>query len=185
MSVDPRSLLGTAVGVVIAVALLWGLGLDLVHALVLAALVVAVIALRKSPAVNSDEDWPGEDDDHSDTGVRREVARLSWAMQGYESRVQRLSIQRLHQIAVYRLGELGLDLDDPRDYLACESALGVRAYQVVSEPDNRPLYPDFIHAVGAVERLGTVEPASTGPSSTEPGSTGPRSVPGSIEGERR
>lgn len=149
----PRALVQTVIGLVIAVAVLWGMGLDLVHGVVLGAALVALIGLRKSPAVNNDQAWPDEEDTRSDTGARREVARLSWSMQGYESRVQRQSVGRLHQIAVYRLGELGLDLDDPRDYLACESALGVRAYQVVSEPDVRPLYPDFVAAVGAVEKL--------------------------------
>jgi hypothetical protein len=167
----PRVLGRTAIGLAVAGAVLWGMGLDPVHALVLGAALVALIALRKSPAVNNDQAWPDEVDSRSDTGVRREVARLSWSMQGYESRVQRQSVGRLHQIAVYRLGELGLDLDDPRDYLACESALGVRAYQVVSEPEVRPLYPDFVAAVGAVEKLSAGQQAPG--AGSEPGHARP------------
>ena len=142
--------------------LLWILGLDVIHALALGAGLVALITLRRAPAVNAHQGWPDGGDARSDVGARREVARLSWSMQGYESRVQRQSVRRLHEIAVYRLGEGGLDLNDPRDYLACQSVLGERAYRVVSEPDERPLYPDFVAAVAAVEKLGTETHGPTG-----------------------
>jgi hypothetical protein len=147
--------------------LLWIVGLDVVHALALGAVLVALIGLRRAPTVNTDQAWPDPGDSRSDAGARREVARLSWSMQGYESRVQRQSVRRLHDIAEYRLGERGLDLDDPRDYLACLSALGERAYQVISEPDERPLYADFVAAVAAVEKIGaetsgTARPGSRG-----------------------
>ena len=134
--------------------LLWILGLDIIHALALGAALVALIALRRAPAVNPHQGWPDAVDSRSDVGARREVARLSWSMQGYESRVQRQSVRRLHDIAGYRLGERGLDLDDPRDYLACQSTLGERAYWVISEPDERPLYADFVAAVAAIEKIG-------------------------------
>lgn len=149
----PGTLAKTLAGLALTVGLLWAVGLDLMHALILAAAAVAVVGLRNPPAVNTDQGWPADDDTRTDTGVRREVARLSWSMQGYESRVQRQSVGRLHRIATYRLAERGLDLDDPRDYLACQSVLGERAYSVVSEPEVRPLYADFEAAVTAVERL--------------------------------
>lgn len=104
----------TAIGMLVALLVLWALGLDLLHAVVLAATTLALMALRRSPAVNDGQEWPVEEGTRSDTGARREVSRLSWAMQGYESRVQRNSVARLHQIAAYRLGERGLDLEDPR-----------------------------------------------------------------------
>lgn len=151
--VRARSLALTAGGLLGWAAVLWIMGLDLVHALVLGAVATALIGLRHTPAVSSDHFWPDESGTRSDVGARREVARLSWSMQGYESRVQRQSVGRLHDIAAYRLGERGLDLDDPRDFLACQAALGERAYRVVSEPDQRPLYPDFVAAVAAVERI--------------------------------
>ena len=159
-----RALGVTAAGLLGWGLLLWIMGLDVIHALALGAALVALIALRRAPAVNAHQDWPDAVDSRSDVGARREVARLSWSMQGYESRVQRQSVRRLHAIAAYRLGEGGLDLDDPRDYLACQSALGERAYRVVSEPDERPLYDDFVAAVAAVEKLGTQThgPARTG-----------------------
>lgn len=164
-----RTLAVSAAGLLGWAALLWIMGLDVVHALALGAALVALIALRRAPAVNAYQDWPDGEDSRSDAGARREVARLSWSMQGYESRVQRQSVRRLHAIAVYRLGETGLDLDDPRDYLGCQSALGERAYHVVSEPDERPLYDDFVAAVAAVEKLGT---KTRGPA--RPGSRGDR-----------
>jgi hypothetical protein len=145
--------------------LLWIMGLDVIHALALGAGLVALLALRRAPAVNDHQGWPEGGDSRSDVGARREVARLSWSMQGYESRVQRQSVRRLHEIAAYRLGEGGLDLDDPRDYLACQAALGEPAYRVVSEPDERPLYTDFVAAVAAVEKLGSVTHGPTGPGS--------------------
>ena len=145
--------------------LLWIMGLDVIHALALGAALVALTALRRAPAVNVHQDWPDGVDSRSDVGARREVARLSWSMQGYESRVQRQSVRRLHEIAAYRLSEDGLDLDDPRDYLACQAALGERAYRVVSEPDERPLYDDFVAAVASVEKLGTETRGSARPGS--------------------
>jgi hypothetical protein len=150
-----RVLATTVLWILLATAVLWAIGLDVVHALVLASVLVALIGLRRAPAVNSDQTWPDDGETRSDTGVRREVARLSWSMQGYESRVQRQSVRRLHDIAVFRLSEQGLDLDDPRDYLACLSVLGERTYRVISEPDERPLYADFVAAVGTVEKLGS------------------------------
>ena len=151
------------VGCVLGLAgLLWLIGLDVLHALALAALLAALVGLRSSPAVNLEQGWPAEDEVRADTGVRREVARLSWSMQGYESRVQRQSVRRLHDIAAYRLSVQGLDLTDPRDYLGCQVALGERAYRVVSEPDERPRYADFVAAVAAVERLAEVRPGRSG-----------------------
>jgi hypothetical protein len=149
--------------------LLWIMGLDVIHALALGGGLMALIGLRRAPAVNAHQDWPDPGDSRTDVGARREVARLSWSMQGYESRVQRQSVRRLTQIAAYRLGERGLDLDDPRDYLACQSALGESAYRVISEPDERPLYADFVAAVAAVEKIGAVK---KGPA--RPGSRGDR-----------
>lgn len=145
----------SGIGILLSSGLLWLLGLDLLHAFILTAVVAAIIGLRHSPAVNVDQSWPTDGDARADTGVRREVARLSWSMQGYEARVQRQSVRRLHSIAVYRLSEQGLDLTDPRDYLACQVALGERAYRVISEPDERPPYADFVAAVTAVEKLAT------------------------------
>ncbi len=145
----------TALGLVGWILLLWIMGLDLLHALALGAVLLALIGLRRAPVVNTEQAWPESVDQRSDVGVRREVARLSWSMQGYESRVQRQSVRRLHAIATYRLGQQGLDLDDPRDYLACQAALGPRAYAVVSEPDERPMYADFVASVTAVEKLGS------------------------------
>ena len=149
--------------------LFWAMGLDLGHAVVLAAALVALISLRHVPTINTDEGWPGEGEARSDVGARREVTRLSWSMQGYESRVQKQSVRRLHEIAVFRLGVRGLDLDDPRDYLACQSVLGERAYHVVSEPDDRPLYADFVAAVSAVEQLGAGSTSNAGPGGSGPG----------------
>jgi hypothetical protein len=164
---SPQAVGLTALGLLGWIALLWIMGLDLLHALALGAVLLALIALRRTPVVNTEQAWPELNDQRTDVGVRREVARLSWSMQGYESRVQRQSVRRLHQIAAYRLGLRGLDLDDPRDYLACQAALGDRAYAVVSEPDERPMYTDFVTAVAAVEKLvsektGAARPGSRG-----------------------
>lgn len=147
------AVLPPALALVGATALVWFMGLDVVHALALGAAVAALIGLRRLPAADTPQDWPNDSAVRSDAGARREVARLSWSIQGYESRVQSLSVRRLHDVAAYRLGERGLDLDDPRDFPACQTALGERAYRVVSEPGEQPWYADFVAAVAAVERL--------------------------------
>ncbi|MDN5770766.1 MAG: hypothetical protein L0H24_07725 [Microlunatus sp.] len=151
--VNRGSVVGHVVATVVATLVLWAVGLDLLHAFVLAAVVVALAALRLAPAVDPSQGWPRVSDQRSDAGVRREVARLSWTMQGYEARVQRHSVRRLHALAAARLDERGMDLDDPRDYLGCQSALGTTAYRVVTEVDERPRYAEFVAAVTAVENL--------------------------------
>jgi hypothetical protein len=153
---------------VVVFGLTYGVGLDLVHCLLLAVGTLLLVQLRRLPEAD-DDGWPQREADPSDRGVRLEVARLSWGLHGFESRVDRRSVDRLHAIAARRLRSRGLDLDDPADAGRVEQLLGAAPYAALTGDlsTSPPRYDDFARAVAAVERLPT-DPAGPGGSpSTE------------------
>jgi hypothetical protein len=152
-----RRPLGAAVVALLLAAAGFVLGLSWWNSLALGLAAVAAYGLRRPPDVNTDEDWPDRGE-RADKGARREVARLSWSLQGFESRVERASVRRLRRIATGRLAERGLTLTAPADAAACRQLLGDRSYALLSTDEgDRPFYDDFREAVGAVERLHPAE----------------------------
>jgi hypothetical protein len=142
-------LLGLVFGVAFVV------GVDLVHCLLLAVGTLVVVQLRRLPQADDDA-WPVREADPSDRGVRLEVARLSWGLHGFESRVDRRSVDRLYVIAARRLHARGVDLEDPADADQAQRLLGSAPYAALTgDPNNPPRYVDFARAVTAVERLPT------------------------------
>ena len=142
-------------------------GVDLVHCVLLAAGTLLLALLRRLPEVEGDE-WPEREPDASDRGVRREVARLSWGLHGFESRVDRRSVHRLHAIALRRLHGCGVDLDDPADAERARQLLGPGPYAAVtSDPSTLPRFDVFARAVRAVEAL----PRSSDHPAARPGRT--------------
>ena len=129
-------------------------GLDAVHAVVVAVGSGVLLLLRRLPGGAPDE-WPDRVTDPSDRGVRREVSRLSWGLHGYQGRVDRRAALRLHQLAARRLQRLGVDLDDPAQAPQARELLGDQAYAALTtgaaEP---PRYDSYARAVTALERLG-------------------------------
>lgn len=147
---------------VLLLGLVFGLtfvvGVDLVHCVLLAVGTLVLVQLRRLPQADDDA-WPVREADPSDRGVRLEVARLSWGLHGFESRVDRRSVDRLYAIATRRLRAHGVDLDDPADADQALLLLGAAPYAALTgDPTNPPRYDDFARAVTAVERL----PAGTG-----------------------
>lgn len=141
---------GVVVGAISMVA-----GLALTSAALLAVSVLLLGSLALLSLGDGDQGWPVDKQDlSSNDGARREVARLSWAMHGKDSRVEARSARRLHAVAEARLTERGLDLGDPDDEAACRAALGPVAY-VALRPDlaNPPRFDHFTAALTAVERL--------------------------------
>ena len=129
------------------------IGVDLVHCLLLAVGALVLTQLRRLPPATDDE-WPERPADPSDRGVRREVARLSWGLHGYESRVDHRSVERLYAIAAHRLRPAGIDLDDPADADRARLLLGPGPYAAVtSDRATPPRYEVFARAVAAVEAL--------------------------------
>lgn len=142
-------LLGVVFGVTLVV------GVDFVHCVLLAVGTVVVVQLRRLPEADED-DWPEREPGRSDRGVRLEVARLSWALHGFDSRVEHRSVERLHAIAARRLHARGVDLADPADVDRAQQLLGAGPYAALtSDPANPPRYDAFARAVTAVERLPT------------------------------
>lgn len=143
------------VGLIAIAVLAWAVGLEWPQAILVSLGIVALLGLRRLPTTNADEGWPARQDDADDRGVRRDVTRLSWTMQGFQARVERPSLRRLRAVAVERLAVRGLDLEHPEDADACRSALGEVAYAVVNaEPRAQVDFDTFTDAVTAVERLG-------------------------------
>ena len=129
-------------------------GLDGVHAVLVAAGTGVVLLLRRLPGGAADE-WPDRVTDPSDRGVRREVSRMSWGLHGYEGRVDRRAALRLHQLAARRLQRLGVDLDDPAQAPRARELLGDQAYAALTTgAADPPRYDSYARAVTALERLG-------------------------------
>ena len=134
-------------------AVMFVVGLDIAHAVLLALAAVAVLQLRGLTG-GQDEGWPDREDDRADAGVRREVARLSWGLSGFESRVDRRSLATLRGLAAHRLRRHGIDLDEPADAPRARQLLGEPAWTTVtSDPTSPPRFDSFARAVTAVEQL--------------------------------
>lgn len=146
---------GVVVTATVVGGVAWFFGVDLLHALLLAMATATLGGLLLLLKIDGTDGWPLHDDTGHDQGARREVARLSWSLSG-ESRVERRSVRRLRELALGRLAEQGLDLDDRADEAECRRLLGDLAYDTVA-PDQRnpPHYRDFVHTLSAVERLRT------------------------------
>jgi hypothetical protein len=125
----------------------------------------AVAALLAGPR---DEHWP-ESRVVLRSGARREVARLSWSMVDDDGRVADVAVQRLRAFAAARLAERGIDLDDPAQRQAAESALGAAEYRLLTAPGrHRP--ETLLRCARAIERLDRREdvPAGGAPASSQP-----------------
>ena len=132
------------------------IGVDLGHCLLLALGAAVLVLLGRLLPEADDDGWPERESGPSDRGVRREVARLSWGLHGYESRVDRRSVARLRAIADRRLAGSGVDLDEPADAERASGLLGRTAYAALTgDPNSPPRYEDFARAVAAVEQLPT------------------------------
>jgi hypothetical protein len=138
-------------GLVFGLALV--VGVDVAHCFLVALAVVALVQLRRLGG-SDDGGWPDREDDRTDTGVRREVARLSWGLSGFESRVDRRTLAMLRGTADRRLLRHGVDLDDPAAAARARQLLGDQAYATLtSGPGSLPRFDSFTRAVSAVEQL--------------------------------
>jgi hypothetical protein len=138
-------------GLVFGLALV--VGVDVPHCVLLALGVVALVQLRRVSGTE-DDGWPDREDDRTDAGARREVARLSWGLSGFESRVDRRTLAMLQATATRRLLRHGVDLDDPSAADRARRLLGDQAYATLtSAPGSLPRFDSFTRAVSAVEQL--------------------------------
>lgn len=145
-------------------------GVTLPLSVLLAVAIVAVGTVLTMLAAGHDERWP-EARVVLRSGARREVARLSWSMAEDDGRVSDAAVQRLRTLAAARLLRRGIDLADPADRQAAESALGTSAYRLLTEPGrHRP--EALLSCVSAIERLDRREgaPAGGAPASPQPAS---------------
>jgi hypothetical protein len=139
---------------VVVTSAVWLIGLDLGHALLLGGAGVIIFELQRVPDAEPVDGWPVRHDDSVTQGVRREVARLSWGMQGIEARVDHRSVIRLQESARRRLASSGIELDEPADADRARELLGALPFQVLTSDRNfRPTFDQFARAIAAVEGL--------------------------------
>ena len=133
-------------------------GVDLAHCFLLAVATGVGLQLRELPGTE-DDGWPEREDERGDAGVRREVARLSWGLSGFESRVDRRTLAKLRGLAAHRLQQHGVDLDDASAADQARRLLGDQAYATLtSGPGSLPRFDSFTRAVTAVEQLSERSP---------------------------
>jgi hypothetical protein len=149
-----RVVVKPALVAVLVTSAAWLVGLDLGHALLLGGAGVILFELQRLPDALPVDGWPVRHDDNVTQGVRREVARLSWGMQGIEARVGHRSVTRLRESARRRLAGSGIELDDPADADRARERLGALPYQVLTSDRNfRPSFDQFARTIAAVESL--------------------------------
>ena len=149
----------TVIGTLVVAAILagasWLVGLDPLKCLLVAIAVALCGAFRLYVDFGDNASWPEQADRSRDRGARREVARLSWTLQGYASQVDARSARRLHGLVAAVMAELGLDLDRSEDVERCRRLLGERAYRTLAE--DRPHYDEFVHVLDRLEHLLSTE----------------------------
>ena len=145
------TVIGTLVVAVVLAGVSWLIGLDPLKCLRVATAVALCGAFRLYADFGDNARWPEQADRSRDKGARREVARLSWTLQGYASLVDARSARRLHGLAAAALAEHGLDLDRPEDAERCRRLLGDQAFGVLTRP--RPHYDEFVHVLDRLEHL--------------------------------
>jgi hypothetical protein len=143
--------IGTLVVAVILGGAAWLVGLDPLKCLLVAIAVALCGAFRLYVDFGDNASWPEQADRSRDRGARREVARLSWTLQGYASQVDARSARRLHGLVAATMAEHGLDLTRPEDAERCRRLIGERAYRTLAV--DRPHYDEFVHVLDRLEHL--------------------------------
>ncbi|GAB3760880.1 hypothetical protein [Microlunatus parietis] len=152
---NPAELRATVIGVLVVAAILgggaWLVGLDPLKCLLIAVAVALFGSFRLFTEFGDNAGWPEPNDRGRDRGARREVARLSWTLQGHASQVDARSGRRLRTLAAETLAEHGLDLTRDEDQERCRALLGDRAYRTLAA--DRPHYDEFVAVLNRLEQL--------------------------------
>ncbi|MFC7622980.1 hypothetical protein [Microlunatus sp. GCM10028923] len=145
----------TALGSLVVAAILgggaWLVGLDPLKCLLIVIAVALFGSFRLFTEFGDNAGWPEPNDRGRDRGARREVARLSWTLQGHASQVDARSGRRLRTLAAETLAEHGLDLTRDEDQERCRALLGERAYRTLEA--DRPHYDEFVGVLNRLEQL--------------------------------
>jgi len=154
-----RSVAGAVIGAAAVGFALWFFGLALPFAVAAGALVIAGViawsvhtgsAMPLYPVVRT-EPRPG---------TRSEVVQTAWALRSRHGEVPDGGIKRVRAFARRRLGRHGWNLDDPAAAPAIRSAVGDRAWAVLSGSATMRL-SDVEHCLDVLESLDkTGDPAS-------------------------
>lgn len=152
---NARELRNTVIGTLVVAAVLagaaWLVGLDPLKCLLVAIAVALCGAFRLYAEYGDNARWPEQTDRSRDRGARREVARLSWTLQGHASQVDARSARRLRGLAAATLAEHDADLDRPEHADRCRRLIGERAYRTLAV--DRPHYDEFVHVLDRLEKL--------------------------------
>lgn len=161
-------LIALGVLAVLAAAVAWYVGMDAWHAVVIAAVVLAIGLIWMAVPERPTTIWPRET--HAkDDGNRNDVNRLSWSLRTRRRRVRPDAVRRVRRLADARLmafrqsSERSLDLDDPDDRASVERLIGAHAYQTLrSNPVRLPTFRDIERCLDGLSRLVDDAPPSEG-----------------------
>lgn len=136
----------------------WVVGLGVIQSMLVGALAAAATSLLLAP-VDAFPVLPGPPSE-SPSSYRFEVSRLVWAVRGRSHHASDLTMRRLRASAALRLGEAGIDIDDPSQAASAERLLGTFAYSViVGGVSGRIRHRQVAQCVEAVEGLGRLRNA--------------------------
>ncbi len=131
----------------------WAVGVSLLQSLMLATLAAAVVPLtylqidptRAFPPVLASRRF----------GFRHDVSRLSMAMSRRKHHSNEAIVRRVQVLAIGRLRDLQIDVENPVHGAAAERLLGSWEYAVLIAGNSAPIRRrDITRCVAAVERLG-------------------------------
>jgi hypothetical protein len=139
----------------------WYFGADVWHSILIGG---ALTTLGSIGSIANDEPDFGNTGWQSDRpanrhGARRDVAQLSWSLQGSYGRVGSAAVQHAKRLARQRLAPYQLDLLEPADRPGIEQMIGHRAYAVLVRGERRPPFlRSFIHCLDALDALDPTRP---------------------------
>jgi phage shock protein PspC (stress-responsive transcriptional regulator) len=144
-------LLPAAAGVLAGLA--WYIGMDLWHACVIAAVVLALGLLWLTVPDSPPGVWPREES-AKDEGTRHDVTRLSWSLRTRRGRVRADALTRIRLLSAGRLAPYGIDMDDAHDRDALVRLIGERAYRTLRPtPQRLPYFHDIERCLDALSGL--------------------------------
>lgn len=129
-------------------------GVPLHHAVLLGLVPFAAAPLLRSTQIEL-HDRPGVPRSPRRKGTRRELTELTRSRHRRSRGVEHEAVRQLAAAARRRLGDLGIDADDPAQGDAARRALGSLAHGVLITRSSQPPIPErtFARCLDAVDRL--------------------------------
>lgn len=151
------------IGAILVAFVCWYTGMDLPHAVtVAAALTAAGLCFIAAPDPER-APWPDEETGTGAEGARRDIVQLSWSMRPRYGRIRTSGLGRVQNLARYRLALHQLDLRNPHDRAAIERLIGTAAYATLHSDKRLPLLRSVVHCLDMLDRLKQQNPQKEKP----------------------